>query len=148
MTQIGSDFKTNFSRDVALMLHAHLLSPFHFSNDMSKPPYSALAGVLDLPLGQLQFQLRALHLRSPLMGNQADKDRWQAKFPGRPYELILPLFETHKEMIKMPPGQAQPSFLPKMWIANSYMPKAFKLIPPPPFSLNLVEAVKRQIAFA
>lgn len=31
------------------MLHAHLLSPFHFANDMSQPPYNALAGVLDLP---------------------------------------------------------------------------------------------------
>jgi hypothetical protein len=35
---------------MALMVHAHLLSPFHFAQDMSKPPFTTLVGVLDLPL--------------------------------------------------------------------------------------------------
>jgi hypothetical protein len=132
-TRVEPDCKANVFRDVALMMHAHLLSPFHVANDFSKPPYNSLAGVLDLPLLQLQHQLR--HINTP--GSMYEGQEWKAKYPGRPYSLFMNL---------SPRGDT--SWPPKMSITYSYMPKAFKFTRPPSFSLDLGEAVKRQMVFA
>jgi hypothetical protein len=116
------------------MLHAHLLSPFNFAQDMSKPPYTTLAGVLDLPLLRLQDKLRHIHH----LGGGVDGLEWAAKYPGRPADLMMDVTGHGKH------------FPRKMVIHNNYMPAAFlknfkKCIP---FSLNLVETAKRQIIFA
>lgn len=135
ITRVELDGKANFFRDVALMLHAHPLSPFHFAEDMSKPPYNTLAGVLDLPLLKLQDKLRHIHDPS----QDANALEWNAKYPGRAHSLMMDV---------TPPNDK--SFPPKMSIPYSYMPKAFlkNFKRPPPFSINLAEAVERQIVFA
>jgi hypothetical protein len=66
------------------MLHTHLLSPFHFAQDMSKPPYNTLAGVLDFPLLRLQDKLR----HNPTSSETVDDSEWNRRYPGRPYNLI------------------------------------------------------------
>jgi hypothetical protein len=98
---------------------------------MSKPPYNTLAGVLDLPLLGLQDKLRHF-------GEDIDALEWNAIYPGIPHRLLNMS------------SRVDNSFPPRMLINRSYSPtqflKDFKR--PPPFSLNLTEAVKRQIVFA
>jgi len=48
----------------------------------------------------------------------------------------------------MAAGIATPAPFPPRLVANRLYTKSFQFAPPPPFSLDLVEAVKRQIVFA
>jgi hypothetical protein len=117
------------------MLHTHLLSPFHFAQDMSKPPYNTLAGVLDFPLLKLQDKLR----HNPTSSETVDDNEWNRRYPGRPYNLI--------EGFAIGGENSYPS---SRAINSSYKERQFlqDFISPPPFSLNLAEALKRQILFA
>jgi hypothetical protein len=128
--------KVNLSRDVALMMHTHLLSPIKFANDISSSPrYNTLAGVLDFPLMKLQHRLRYIHQPEHMaMKQHVAMEQWYAKFPARLYNLVDIWGGT--------------SFPPMMIINSEYNPKTFKFTRPPPFSLDLREAVKRQIIFA
>ncbi|KAN0101525.1 hypothetical protein V8E51_012035 [Hyaloscypha variabilis] len=122
--------------DVALMMHTHMLSPVNFANDIgSNPRYSALSSNLDLPLARLYDKLRNIdHSHA----NHADRDRWLAKYRSSgPYE-----------MIRIQAINGQKAIPPLMVMDQGFVPKRCKFAKPPPFSIDLVEAVKRQIAFA
>jgi hypothetical protein len=135
VTCLTSDGKANFFRDVALMLHAHLLSPFHFAEDMSRPPYHTLAGVLDLSLFRLQDKLRHINER----GQDADALEWNAKYPGTPHSHVMnSTFRVDN------------SLSPRMKITATYLGRAFvqNFQRALSFSIDLVQVVKCQIVFA
>jgi hypothetical protein len=117
------------------MLHTHLLSPFHFAHDMSKPPYNTLAGVLDFPLLRLQDKLR--HNRTS--SETVDNLEWDRRYPGIPYNLIEG-FVISGEIPSRSSRAINVSYNRRQYLQN--------FSSPPPFSLNLAEAVKRQILFA
>ncbi|KAF4634273.1 hypothetical protein G7Y89_g3830 [Cudoniella acicularis] len=120
--------------DVALMMHTHMLSPVKFANDIaSNPRYSSLAGLLDIPLMALQYKLQNIdHL-----DDRADRQRWQAKYKGIPFDVM----QIHAIT-------GQKNIPPRMVLNGMYSRKRFKFPMPAPFSLDLSEAVKRQISFA
>jgi hypothetical protein len=68
--------------------------------------------------------------------SRAKRDWWRAKFPGIPFDLIM-IQGVYDDT----------SFPPKMMVDGTYIPRSFKFTRPPPFSIDLVEAVKRQIVF-
>jgi len=126
------------------MLHVHLLSPVHFANDISNGPYRALAGMIDLPLVRMHFKLR--HIAT--LENGRDRSLWQARFPGVQFDLIRAAYDGKGPGL-IPAGLAAPAPLPvSTMIDLQYMSNSFQFAPPPPFSLDLVEAVKRQMVFA
>jgi hypothetical protein len=117
-------------RDVALMMHTHLLSPIKYANDISKNPrFDKLAGKIDFPLLKL---LARIEKKNP---DDGLSDRlWRGKF-NSPYDLLRVVYGSEK------------SFPPKMTPVSSYDPSKFRFADSNPFSLDLVEAVKRQISF-
>ncbi len=118
------------------MMHTHMLSPVNFTNDIgSNPRYSALSGNLELPLARLYDKLQNIdHSHA----NLVDRDRWLAKYRSSgPYE-----------MIRIQAISGQNAIPPLMMIDQGFVPKRCKFAKPPPFNIDLVEAVKRQIAFA
>lgn len=125
----------NFHRDVALMLHTHLLTPVKFANNISRNPrYNTLAGDLDFPLSRLLNKLQNIDRDDVEL---ASERQWQGMFPSLPYNLL----QTEN-------GLGDKTFPPRMHTAMRYNPKKFTFTQPNPFSLDLIQAVKRQIAFA
>jgi hypothetical protein len=124
-------------RDVALMMHTHMLSPVKFANDIaSNPRYSSLAGIIDLPLMRLYDKLQ--NIDNPDF--KADRDLWFAKYPNKP--------ERNYELLQILATRGQKTIPPNMVMNNGFVPKRYKFTKPPPFGIDLVEGVKRQIAFA
>ena len=113
------------------MMHTHLLHPSNFVQDISTSQiFSNLAGELDFQLEQLIHRLRLL--REPI--SDADAIKWTQKYKY-PFQ-----------MMEIPHGQ---NFPPRMKVAFLYHPKVFKLAKRPfPFSFDLREAAKRQMAFS
>jgi hypothetical protein len=125
----------NSARDVALMMHTHLLSPVKFAHDIAQSPrYDKLARSIDFPL---------LQMLAKIQNNNHNPDKslstslWGRKFPNFPYDLLVKA-----------PGSPYKSFPPPMSLSPTYDPKKFSFSKSNPFSLDLVQAVKRQIAFA
>jgi hypothetical protein len=116
--------------DVALILHAHLLSPLHFANDFSKPQYAPLARRLDLQL--FRYASRLQNLR---MGDENSYRTWRSMYPNVPFQL----FEVAEDVYR---GR------------NPFFAKLATFPPPSPqpstsrFGLNLAEAVIRQWEFS
>jgi hypothetical protein len=120
--------KANSSRDVALMMHTHLLHPVAFARDISSSiRYNTLAGLVDFPLMKLDHKLRHKNY-----SEGADAALWHRKnAPSRPYKMM----DVDSDG--------------KMYVSVLYFHTTFKLkTRPPPFSFDLREAVKRQIVFA
>jgi Glycine-rich domain-containing protein-like len=116
------------------MMHTHMLSPVEFANDIvSSPRCSSLAGTIDLPLMRLYDKLRNIDRSN----EQADRALWRAKYKSDVYHL----FE-----VQVLSGQK--SIPPEMLMNMQFAPKKYRFTKPPPFSIDLVDAVKRQIAFA
>jgi hypothetical protein len=119
-------------------MHTHLLSPIMLSCDMkSSPRYNALAGAVDFPLLALLEKMRNIDRAAPELDKS--KEKWNEKFRTIPYDLVLaynPLGDK-----TCPPNV--------MIDLISFNPKPFRFTPSaiPLFSLDLVQAVKRQIAF-
>jgi Glycine-rich domain-containing protein-like len=122
-------------------MHAHMLSPVNFANDISSNPrYSSLAGKLNMPLLILQDKMQ-FELGRPGVMSGGDSRAWYAKFhkaPGfSPYDIIQVLHRDNPN-----------EFPPFMYPLAQYNPRRFKFPSPPPFSFDLVAAVKRQMGFA
>jgi hypothetical protein len=119
------------------MMHTHMLSPVNFADDIaSNQRYSPLAGNLDLPLMRLHDRLRNIDDHH----YQADRALWFAKYskgPDRNYELFQILATRGQKTIP-----------PAMIMNQQFVPKRYKFTKPPPFSIDLVDRVKRQVAFA
>jgi hypothetical protein len=80
------------------------------------------------------------HIDQPTLELERSENKWKEKFPRLPYTLV-----GVYNML------GDKSFPPKMMIdLMRYNPKTFKFTPSavPLFSLDLTQAVKRQIAFA
>jgi hypothetical protein len=122
----------NPSRDVAMMMHTHMLHPVNFQQDISSSiRYKDLAGLLDFPLAKLDYILRHINLPPP----RGEVAFWAEKDEKHPYTMMEISYPA--------------TFPPKMQIARRYLPTSFKMAArPPPFSIDLRAAVKRQIAFA
>jgi hypothetical protein len=126
------------------MMHTHLLSPVTFANDISRNPrYNKLAGNLDFPLLRLLNKLQNIDHYDPELRDRdrigvdkASERKWHAKFK-MPYEFVQ---TTNKLGDKTIP--------PEMQVSQRFNLRTFTFTPSFPFSLDLVEAVKRQMAFA
>lgn len=113
-----------------------MLSPIKFANDISENPrYRVLTGKIDFPL--MKFQDILKHLYDSTHGRMGD--RWRARYRDIPYDLV---------QILGPHNPTDRPFPPFMILNGHYRPKRFRPDPLPPFSLDLVEAAKRQIVFA
>lgn len=123
--------------DVALMMHTHMLSPVKFANDIaSNPRYSSLVGIINLPLMRLYDKLQ--NIDNPDF--KADRDLWFAKYPNKP--------ERNYELLQILATRGQKTIPPNMVMNNGFVPKRYKFTKLPLFGIDLVAAVKRQIAFA
>ncbi|PMD30293.1 hypothetical protein L207DRAFT_641851 [Hyaloscypha variabilis F] len=119
--------------DVAMMMHTHMLNPAAFQKDISSSiRYKDLAGIIDFPLTKLDYMIR--HIKEPGQ-DSGDVSIWYEKDRKHPYVMM--------EII------GPDTFPPQMKISMHYLPAGFKMIArPPPFSIDLRDAVKRQILFA
>jgi hypothetical protein len=119
------------------MMHTHMLSPVKFANDIaSNPRYSSLEGIVDLPLTRLYDKLK--NIDNPNF--KTDRDPWFAKYPKGP--------ERNYELVQIHATRGQKTIPPNMAMNQTFVPKRYKFTKPPPFGIDLVEGVKRQIAFA
>jgi hypothetical protein len=116
--------------DVALVLHAHLLSP-NFIKDFSTPLYAPLVGRLDLQLFRYASRLQNLRF-----GDENSGKIWSSMYPGIPFQIFEITEDIYRgrnpffaRLISLPPSQ-------------SSQPSSSR------FSLNLAEAVTRQWEFS
>jgi Glycine-rich domain-containing protein-like len=122
----------NSVRDVAMMMHTHMLHPVIFQADISSSiRYKDLTGLIDFPLAKLDYMIR--HMKEPVPSG--DVLFWHEKDPKHPYTMMEMTYPA--------------TFPPQMRISVHYQPTSFKMAArPPPFGIDLRAAVKRQIAFA
>ncbi len=86
-------------RDVAMMMHTHMLNPVAFQKDISSSiRYKDLAGIIDFPLTKLDYMIR--YIKEPGQ-DSGDVSIWYEKDPKHPYvmmEIIGPdTFPPHME---------------------------------------------------
>jgi len=117
-------------------MHTHVLSPVNFANDIaSNPRYNSLAGMIDMPLMRLQDLMKFDVGRKGIMPD-GDAVAWGAKFckvtPFSPYHLVNISYREHEN-----------DFPPYMYMLPQFNPRRFKFTPPPPFTIDLVAAVRR-----
>lgn len=115
-------WKAHF-RDVAMMMHTHMLNPVAFQQDIfSSIRYNTLAGLIDFPLIKLNYNFR--HLNQP--DQPGDAALWVTKnTASHVYKMIESFPGIH-------------TFPCKMYISMHYLPKNFKLKARlPPFSIDL-----------
>ncbi|KAF2669986.1 hypothetical protein BT63DRAFT_423960 [Microthyrium microscopicum] len=118
--------------DVALILHAHLLSPFHYKGDLDKPQYAPLAGRLDISL--FRYAARLQHLQ---FGDEHSFRAWSAMYPSEPFQI----FEVAQDIYR---GN-NPFFARLIQAPAQTSPTATRTSR---FGLNLAEAVIRQWHFS
>jgi hypothetical protein len=126
---------SNSPRDVALMMHTHMLSPVKFQQDISgNPRYSKLAGEIEFPLLRLLTKIQ--HIDRDDVEHFGEK-RWAERYPQAGYHLVKPLNKLGDK-----------TFPPKMvLVAATSHNKRYPVVQPIS-SIDLAQAVKRQISFA
>jgi hypothetical protein len=115
------------------MLHTHMLSPVKFQQDISgNPRFSKLAGLIDFPLERLLFKLQNLDRDDVEKASEKEwNENWRTT--GLGYNIML---STNKLGDK--------TFPPKMYLCSgTFRPKVQV-----EFSVDLTQAVKRQMSFA
>jgi hypothetical protein len=115
-----------------LILHAHLLSPFHFKNDLKNPQYAPLDGRLDLSL--FRYAARLQHLQ---FGDEHSFKAWSAMYPSEPFQI----FEVAQDIYR---GN-NPFFARLVQAPPQPSPTAARTSR---FGLNFAEAVIRQWDFS
>jgi Glycine-rich domain-containing protein-like len=116
-------------------MHTHLLTPMKFATDISgNPRYNALTGMIDFPFSRLLNKLQNIDRDDVEL---ASEQKWRAKFRSIQYNLL----QTENEL-------GDKTFPPRMHVSTHYNPKKFTFTQSNPFSLDLIQAVKRQLAFA
>jgi len=124
----------NFHSDAALMIYTHLLTPVKFTNDISRNTwYNTLARNLDFPLSGFLNKFQNIDRDD---GELASERQWQGMFSSLPYNLL----QTENEL-------RDKTFPPRIHTSVQCNPKKFTFIQLNPFSLDLIQAVKRQVAF-
>jgi hypothetical protein len=117
------------TRDVALILHSHILAPFHFATDIkSSARYASLNGRLDIQL--FRYASRLQNLR---MGDENSLTAWKSKYPSLPFQV----FEVTEDVYR----QRTPFFARLICLPSPH-PPALR------FSVNLADAVIRQWKFS
>lgn len=113
------------------MMHTHLLSPVKFAADIAKDPrYATLAGTIDFPLRRMLVKIQHK--------NRNPDDGMSQRMWSRKYNLYY-------DMLNDLEGK---TFPPRMSVSAKYYPGKMRWTPHSiPFSLDLVQAVKRQIEF-
>lgn len=71
------------NRDVALVYHSHLLSPFIFAKFISSPPYDSLSPKIEFPLIRYFSRLRNLN-----HDDWNSRTQWERMYPSVPYDVL------------------------------------------------------------
>lgn len=112
-------------------MHAHLLSPVTFANDIaSSPRFCALAGMVDLPIMKLSDVIK-LGLE-----NDLENPQWTERYPDEQLRLLW--IPRHRDGTKGGTASVLATFHARNYTFNIS----------PPFGLNLGTAVHRQMGFA
>jgi Glycine-rich domain-containing protein-like len=118
---------------VAIVFHAHLLSPFHFAYDLSKAPHSMLLR------RAIEFPLIRLQSLEDLSDDESSRLKWAEKYPYRPYQVfeVKGRLSGQGSTVYVSPNQAHAKLLSVPGQEPSLLT----------FGLDLVEAIKRQWEF-
>jgi hypothetical protein len=104
-----------FSRDVALMMHTHMLHPVHFQQDLAvSMRYNTLAGLVDFPLIMLDYKSRH---PSQQGGNVVMELLSPTTFPPKMNIAFLYLPTSYKLTARPPPFSIDPRAAAKRQVA-------------------------------
>jgi hypothetical protein len=126
--------------DVALLLHAHMLSPLRFRNDMKKGPYASLydAGV-QFPFARIAQDIILLSLKDKSKPDSSKE--WRRMYRTEPYDLFLVNIGIEGNMFEVVISREN------LWNLSNDNRWSYPSSNPL-FSMDLPQAVLRQRGFA